>query len=114
MLSLILGLVFVAFTVFACLPNGLAWHRIGRALCDLHPDRDPTAAELRRGQSHNLIAKTGRIWPDPKGPSQTGRSISYYRAPIFRIRKSRIAQQGKSGQSNPGKPDWRIRKTRTK
>ena len=25
MVSLILGLVFVAFTVFACLPNGLAW-----------------------------------------------------------------------------------------
>ena len=25
MVSLILGFIFVAFTVFACLPNGLAW-----------------------------------------------------------------------------------------
>ena len=25
MVSLILGIVFIAFTVFACLPNGLAW-----------------------------------------------------------------------------------------
>lgn len=25
MISLILGLVFIAFTVFACLPNGLGW-----------------------------------------------------------------------------------------
>ena len=25
MVSLILGIVFISFTVFACLPNGLAW-----------------------------------------------------------------------------------------
>ena len=25
MISLLLGLIFIAFTVFACLPNGLAW-----------------------------------------------------------------------------------------